>query len=510
MSGRLWPRSLVGRSALVLLLGVVVSNLIGLLVYSGDRFDVLTSARGQDLAERMAEVVRAFEAAEPADRAGLARSMRRPGLYISWSSAPLAQGDLTGLSGLLIRRALLSELGADWNNRLLLAYGLPPRPPGRGRGGARIGDAGPPMSDGDDIAPRRPPNAPPGEARYGDRDQGRDQDREKSALIGSLRLSDGSWLNFVTPAAAFQPFWATPLFFVVVGSTLAVAALSLWAVRRAARPLSMFTSAAERLGRDVDAPPLVEAGPIEVQRAAAAFNQMQTRLQALLRDRLQMLAALSHDLRTPITRLKLRAELIDDEQQQRKILADLSEIQSMVEASLAFARDETSREADVSFDLAVLLQTVCEEAEDSGGDAKYDGPDHAAYVGRPQTLKRAFANLVDNAVKYGGCARAMLEELPATFRVTIDDDGPGIPTGEIDKVFTPFYRVETSRSRETGGVGLGLAVVRSAVRLHGGNVSLRNRAAGGLSAVIELPKPSATSLSANSNTASPTPSDSSF
>lgn len=216
----------------------------------------------------------------------------------------------------------------------------------------------------------------------------------------------------------------------------------------------MFTSAAERLGRDVDAPPLVEAGPIEVQRAAAAFNQMQTRLQALLRDRLQMLAALSHDLRTPITRLKLRAELIDDEQQQRKILADLSEIQSMVEASLAFARDETSREADVSFDLAVLLQTVCEEAEDSGGDAKYDGPDHAAYVGRPQTLKRAFANLVDNAVKYGGCARAMLEELPATFRVTIDDDGPGIPTGEIDKVFTPFIGLKRRAVAKPGVSGL--------------------------------------------------------
>jgi Signal transduction histidine kinase len=477
---RLWPQTLVGRAALVLLVGVLASNLIGVLVYSGDRLDVLTSARGQDLAERLAGAVRLFEQTPGPERRKLARALRRPGLRLFWTQAPIATGDVGGVQGAIVRRALLGELGDAWRDRLILAYGPPPRPRGRGAGG---GIGAPTVADGDaEDTPEARPHPP--DPSGGD------------VLLGSLRLSDGSWLNFVAPLAAFAPFWATGYFLIVVGSTVAVAMLSLWAVRHAARPLSMFTAAAERLGRDVDAPPLAEDGPVEVRSAAAAFNRMQTKVQALLRDRTQMLAALSHDLRTPITRLRLRAELIDDEQQQRKMLADLEEIHAMVEASLAFARDSTNREADVAFDLAVLLQTVCEEAEDAGGEAAYAGPDHAQMTGRPQTLKRAFANLVDNAVKYGGHAVVTLETAAEAVRIVVDDDGPGIPDGEIDKVFAPFYRVEASRSRETGGVGLGLAVVLSAVQVHGGRIALRNRREGGLSVLVELPGPDSHRLSA--------------
>lgn len=483
---RLWPQTLVGRTALVLLLGVLASNLIGILVYSGDRFDILTSARGQDLAERVAEVVRLFEETPIAERPALARSLRRPGLRLFWTRGPYATGAMSGVQAVIIRRALLKELGDEWSERLILAQGPPPRLRGRDRGG---GFGGPPDAGFDnDVGAGRSASIGPGASG--------------AVLVGSLRLADGSWLNFITPFRAFTPFWATAYFLIVVCSTVAVACLSLWAVRRAARPLSMFTAAAERLGRDVDAPPLEEAGPVEVRRAAAAFNQMQTRLQALLRDRLQMLAALSHDLRTPITRLKLRAELIDDEQQQRKILADLGEIHEMVEAALAFARDAANQEADMRFDLAVLVQTVCEEAEDSGGDAGYAGPDHVGFVGRPQTLKRAFANLVDNAIKYGDRARVALETGEQEIRITVDDDGPGLPEREIDKVFAPFYRVETSRSRETGGVGLGLAVVLAAIQLHAGTVSLRNRPEGGLSAFIRLPRRSPDRLSPGDTAAS--------
>lgn len=479
---RLWPQTLVGRAALVLLIGVLASNLIGLLVYSGDRLDVLSSARGQDLAERVADAVRLFEQTPEPERRKLARALRRPGLRLFWTRAPIAAGDVGGVQGAIVRRALLGELGDAWRDRLVLAYGPPPRLRGRGPGG---GFRGPPDVEADaDDAPdfRHLPSGPGGE----------------DVLLGSLRLSDGSWLNFVAPLAAFAPFWATGYFLIVIVTTVAVASLSLWAVRHAARPLSMFTAAAERLGLDVDAPPLAEDGPVEVRRAAAAFNRMQTRLQALLRDRTQMLAALSHDLRTPITRLKLRAELIDDEQQQRKILADLEDIHTMVEASLAFARDATNREAEAPLDLAVLLQTVCEEAEDSGGQASYFGPDHAQLFGRSQALKRAFANLVDNAVKYGGRAVVTLEPAEEAVRIIVDDDGPGIPEGEIDKVFAPFYRVEGSRSRETGGVGLGLAVVLAAVQVHSGQIVLRNRREGGLSVLVQLPGPGLSRLSEES------------
>lgn len=486
---RPWPATLVGRAALVLLLGVLVSNLIGLLVYSGDRFDLLTSARGQDLAERVAEVVRLFEETPAAERRALARSLRRPGLRLFWSRAPIASSGIDGVRAAIIRRALLKELGADWRERLVLGTGESLRPQGRGfgygGGAAQLPEAD---SGADSMATERPPVG----RRWGG-----------DTLVGSLRLTDGSWLNVVTPFAAFTPFWATSYFLIVIGTTVAVASLSLWAVRHATRPLSMFTAAAERLGRDVDAPPLAEDGPVEVRRAAAAFNQMQTRLQALLRDRLQMLAALSHDLRTPITRLKLRAELIDDAQQQRKILADLEEIHAMIDASLSFARDAASREEEVPFDLSVLLQTVCEMAEDAGGDARYAGPDHASFVGRPQTLRRAMANLVDNALKYGSCARVMLKEETGEVCIVVDDAGPGIPEGEVDKVFAPFYRIDASRSRETGGVGLGLAVVYAAVRLHGGTICLQNRPEGGLRALMRLPKRAATRLSSGGDGPAP-------
>lgn len=479
---RLWPETLVGRAALVLLIGVLASNLVGLLVYSGDRFDLLTSARGQDLAERVAEVVDLFEETPAAERRALARSLRRPGLRLFWSRTPIASGQIEGVRAAITRRALLKELGAEWSERLVLSIGESPRPHGRGYGG-RGGLAGGTDAEANDDGPSAFPQA------------GAKRDNDGDALVGSLRLSDGSWLNFVTAFAAFTPFWATSYFLIVIGTTVVVASLSLWAVRHATRPLSMFTTAAERLGRDVDAPPMAEDGPAEVRRAAAAFNQMQTKLQALLRDRMQMLAAMSHDLRTPITRLKLRAELIDDEQQQRKILADLEEIQAMIDASLGFARDAASREDEATFDLPVLLQTICEMAEDAGGNAQYDGPDHAGFVGRPQTLKRALTNLVDNALKYGSRARVMLGEAGEEFRIVIDDDGPGIPEAEVDKVFAPFYRIDASRSRETGGVGLGLAVVHAAIQLHGGSVSLRNRPEGGLRVLIHLPKRAAVRLS---------------
>jgi signal transduction histidine kinase len=253
-----------------------------------------------------------------------------------------------------------------------------------------------------------------------------------SVLAGSYRLDDGTWLNFAAPLATFRPFWATPFFLVIVGTTALVLVISVWAVRRATAPLSMFGEAAERLGRDVNAPPL---RPLEVERAALAFNRMQERLQKFIRNRTQMLAAISQDLRTPLTRLRLRAELIEDEEVERKTVADLDDMQKMIEAALSFARNEAEVEKPAALDLAALLQTVCEEAADAGASAKYLGAAHAACFGRPTALKRAFANLVDNAVKYGERARVTLERASASVVVTIEDDGPGLPTDELERVF---------------------------------------------------------------------------
>jgi signal transduction histidine kinase len=248
------------------------------------------------------------------------------------------------------------------------------------------------------------------------------------------------------------------------------------------RPLTVLTKAADRLGRDVLAPPVEITGPREVMAAANAFNRMQARIRRFIEDRTQMIAAISHDLRTPITRLKLRAEFIEDDEQRLKILADLDEMESMISSTLAFARDDSARETKVLVDLVGVLVDLCDQFR-----VAFDGPDELAMTLGANGIKRAFANLIENACKYGGGARVKLTTDDDHVSVTIDDDGPGIPVAELENVFAPFYRVESSRNRETGGTGLGLAVARSAVRANGGDITLANRQGGGLTVTVTLP-----------------------
>jgi signal transduction histidine kinase len=277
--------------------------------------------------------------------------------------------------------------------------------------------------------------------------------------------------------------------------TLAAALLTLWAVRRLTLPVRALARAADQLGRDVNAPPLPETGPAEVATAAVAFNTMAERIRRFVGDRTQMLAAIGHDLRTPITRLRLRAEFMDDDEQRRKMLADLDEMEAMIGATLAFARDDAAAEPTVPLDLAALCRTVLDEAADARPEAAeqvaYEGPEHLRVQARPTALKRALANLVGNALAYGGAARLTLVPPEGgdhgTVRLTVDDDGPGIPPSQIEAVFQPFRRLEGSRNRETGGTGLGLPIARNILRAHGGDVALRNRPGGGLQAVATLP-----------------------
>jgi signal transduction histidine kinase len=268
---------------------------------------------------------------------------------------------------------------------------------------------------------------------------------------------------------------------------LVIALMSMWTARRLAAPIRAFAGAAERLGKGTDAPALAEQGPYELRTAIVAFNRMQERLRRFVNDRTQMVAAISHDLKTPLTRLRLRAEFVGDEEQQRKMLADLDEMTAMIESTLAFARDDAQREPRVLVDLGALLSSICDNASDAGGAVSFSAPRGVDVTCRPSAISRAVTNLVDNAVKYGGAARASLDRGLGRAIITIDDDGPGIPAEEHEKVFAPFYRLERSRNRETGGVGLGLAVARTIVREHGGDITLAAAESGGLRVRLELP-----------------------
>jgi signal transduction histidine kinase len=223
-----------------------------------------------------------------------------------------------------------------------------------------------------------------------------------------------------------------------------------------------------------------------------AFNTMASRIRRFVQDRTELLTAIGHDLRTPITRLKLRAEFVEDDEQRGKIMADLEELEAMVSATLAFGRDARTTEPVTSIDLAELLRTILDDAGDARPEVaeklSYQGPAHLTVQARSLALKRALVNLVANAVNYGGSARVRL--VPEDGRMVvmeIEDDGPGIAPAEIDRVFEPFHRGEPSRNRETGGVGLGLPIARNIMRAHGGDIVLANRPPGGIKATVTLP-----------------------
>jgi signal transduction histidine kinase len=307
-------------------------------------------------------------------------------------------------------------------------------------------------------------------------------------LRTEVQLRDGRWARFDTelPAAPQALPWRLVLTLAVL--LVAMLALSYVAVRWVVRPLHVLAEAADALGTDLDRAPLPENGPREVRQAARAFNTMQRRLAGFINERVRVLTALSHDLKTPLTRLRLRAELMDDDEQRERFEADLQEMEAMVVQTLEFMRGLDGHEPRVPVDIGALLAALQADNAAMGRSLRIDGSAAAPYVGVASLLKRALANLVDNAVAYGGSATVSIDDDDAQLVLRVQDAGPGIPEAQLEQVFEPFFRLEASRSRATGGTGLGLGIARNIARSHGGDLVLRNRAGGGLEAVLSLPR----------------------
>jgi signal transduction histidine kinase len=441
---RLLPQTLVGRTLLVLLSALLVTQGAGVLMFWLAHQELAAKLDNSQTAERIASIVQLIEQAPEDDRGRMARGLDRPGLKVGWGKSPI----LPPGAKQVVDTPLQDELMRRLPGRVLHAGVRTP---------LAISDIGPQQGAG--LARPGPPT-----------------------LQAAVTLEDGTWLNFVIPFPTDDKLWRPQVYWPLGLGLVAVVVLSVLAVRHAVRPLTILTRAADRLGRDVLAPPVQISGPREVMAAATAFNRMQARLRRFIEDRTQMMAAISHDLRTPITRLKLRAEFIEDDEQRQKILADLDEMEAMISSTLAFARDDSAREPKLPTDLVGILIDLCDQFE-----AAYDGPDQLNLTLGAIGIKRAFANLIENACKYGGTAQVTLKLRDDQVEIAIEDDGPGIPVSELEKVFAPFYRLESSRNRETGGTGLGLAVARSAVRANGGDIVLCNRPKGGLTALVTLP-----------------------
>ena len=465
---RLWPRGLAGRLVVMLVAALALAQLALILILRMQQDAFVDSiVHGQAMNQTVA-LARLLTLYPSADGETIARAFGSRYSCVIITTAPPAteapkpaERDLAALLGQMLHgidagapRVTIEPLGHDDH----------PCPP-----------TGRPPENAGERERSRPPNAAGAESR------GR-----VAAVAMTVPLADG---RFATLRSAVElPGGlnrAAILSFLL--SSLAVAAVALVAIRRETGSLRSLADASERFGRGEAVPKLPELGPAEVVAATHAFNTMQQRLSDFMRDRLRVLASISHDLRTPLTTLRLKAEFIEDEEVRDDIVATIDELTVICEATLAFTRAEATAEETRATAIDGLMRDVAEEFRLAGADVGEASLPPLVYPCRPVALKRALRNLVENAVRYGGSARLTLRSSPEALAIVVEDEGPGLPPDRIEDAFQPFVRLEPSRSVETGGIGLGLAIARSIVRAHGGTLTLENRAEGGLRAEIRLP-----------------------
>ncbi len=471
---RLFPRSLFARMVLVLLAGLIVAQLLSFAVHWQERGEFMTRSMGMRSAARIADIVKLLDSIQPAERAKIVSVFSSPPLRISLDETALVPqiGDIEKEDQIAqFTAALKRTLGGDIplvvqvsDAPLRQGYGKGPgMTSGRAKAGMEAGGAG-------------PAEQPAGPRRFG------------ASFIVQARLNDGTLITFNARQPQESVTWPYHLLLSLAVLLAVVIAVTLLAVRWVTRPLKTLAAAAQSLGEDLNRPPLDERGPLEVSHAARAFNAMQKKLAKFISDRTRIFAAMSHDLKTPITRLRLRAELLDDAELRGKFVKDLEEMEAMVSAALDFMRGVDQREPAQPVDVMALLESLQADAREIGSDVAVEGAVQAPYRGHAQTLKRCLSNVIDNAVKYGKRATLVVADTPAELCIVVRDEGPGIPDAELERVFEPFHRLESSRNRATGGSGLGLTIARNIARAHGGELVLRNRAGGGLEAVLTLPR----------------------
>lgn len=460
---RFLPDSIAGRTTLVLVVGLTLSHVLSTAVYSTDRQSAVLEANESQFADRVASVARLLDRASGDARKDLVEVLNSPILSVSWTSEPVFPHDHEESQELsAVRVALEPYFGQLDKNRIHVMD-------------RHVGDLFTDHRTQGDISwtsmMRLAHNMP-----------------DNQTVQVSLQLNDGSWANFGLTLVRSATLLSHRSILSTLIMALGIALFSVLATRWIASPLATFARAADRLGRDVNAPPLPPDGPKEVRSAVAAFNDMQDRIRRFVEDRTRMLAAISHDLRSPITRLQLRTEMLPEGEARERMLADLADMEDMVSSTLDFARGESTDEAVQAIDLASTLEAICDNATDMGLAAEYEWNGRLVCTCRPLALKRALTNLVENAARYGGKAMVQAIHDGGDIRVVIEDHGPGIPEDFLEKVFTPFFRLEPSRNRKTGGMGLGMTVARTIIRAHGGDITLENKPEGGLRVTVTLPQ----------------------
>ena len=460
---RLAPKRLAGQLTLLLLLALVVAQGVAVALFAWERIEALRDAHRDNAVARTATVVRLLRGTPPALHESVVAAASTGITRFSLAPEPLVGETGTGEGASVIARELAVALDVGLERirvaPLWTRY----------------------MDDDDDWD----------DDHDHDDDGDDDHDHEHWDLdwfTASVALGQGRWLNVAVGPPPGAPAWGAAFVLIFLFSALSIAAVAVVTGRRLAKPMRGLANAAGRLGRGEAVDDLAEAGPVETRETVRAFNLMRARLDRYVRDRTAMLAAVSHDLRTPITSLRLHAEFVEDDETRTKILAALDEMQRMTEDALAFIHEDMQREETRNVDLHALLDSVAADLAELGHDIAVADSGRILVACRASALRRALRNLLENAAAYGGRATAWIEGDGEETRVVVEDEGPGIPEVELERVFEPFVRLEASRSRDTGGSGLGLAIARGIVRGHGGDIVLANRAEGGLRATVALPR----------------------
>ncbi|MDE0050700.1 MAG: ATP-binding protein [Rhodospirillales bacterium] len=469
---RLAPKSLAGQLTLLLLLALALAQGVAVALFAWERMEALRDAHRDDAVLRTATVARLLGDTPPGLHDSVIAAASTELARFSLSAEPVVgqtdaseraaaiAGDLSAALGVGVERVRVAPLWTLY--------------PGDDDGWDDDHD-----HDHDD------------DDRDRDGDDDHDDDspdhREPDWFTASAALTDGRWLNVAVGPPPGAPAWGPAFVAVFLLSALCIAAVAVVTARRMAKPMRGLAAAAGRLGRGEAVEDLAEAGTVETRETVRAFNLMRARLDRYVRDRTAMLAAVSHDLRTPITSLRLHAEFVEDAETRSKILAALDEMQRMTEDALAFIREDMQREETRTVDLHALVDSVAADLAELGHDIAVADSGRVLAVCRPAALRRALRNLLENAAVYGGRATVRIERDNDEIRVVVEDEGSGISDADLERVFEPFVRLEASRSRDSGGSGLGLAIARGIVRGHGGDIVLANRAEGGLHATVVLP-----------------------
>jgi signal transduction histidine kinase len=469
---RILPRTLFGQIVLALLAGLIAAQTVGFWLMLDDRVRLGERLRGTYTAQRVAGFISLIEHAGPDERERLLRALNIPPTSLTLAEPWHVSGSIKSDDANAFIAHVRKELGEDLPIQVLSIRHNSKQTK------ELVFDGGHP-----------PPSPPP------DEDEGEPPEARGYAgppivfLVGQAKLADGAVLTFRHTIPRPNVDWPLRLGGLLLVLVVSVALLAGWAVRRLTRPLASLADAASGLARNLEQPPLPESGPLEVARAAKAFNSMQRDLRRYVETRAQALAAVSHDLRLPITRLRLRIEKLDDSELKSKMEHDLVEMDDMIGGTLAFLRAGSNQENPVRLDLNAFLESVNEDMLAVGAHIRLQGEASRPIMARPQALRRCLVNLLDNARRYGSPEIDMsVAETNDLLTIRIEDRGAGMPAAEMERVFEPYVRLESSRARHTGGSGLGLAIARAIARVHGGELVLAAREGGGLSAILTLPK----------------------